>query len=318
VSPEAGSRDRQRLARAALTWLAEPRDPHLAGLLGMCEPDEVLAAIRGGRLPAQCRDDSPGRVPGTTQALRRWQLRLRDLPDDDTITAACRDGIRLLCPDDAEWPAGLDDLGQERPYALWLRGSGDLSYGSVGSVSVVGSRAATGYGAYVGGELAAGLAGHGWQIVSGGAYGIDAAAHRGALAAGGRTVALLACGVDRPYPAGHDSLFASIAVGGLVASEWPPGSRPTRLRFLIRNSAIAALTQGTVVVEAGQRSGALNTARHAARLGRPLMAVPGPVTSAQSAGCHQIIRDLGAALVTSTADILNVLSGTPEPDQAGR
>jgi len=143
--------------------------------------------------------------------------------------------------------------------------------------------------------------------VSGGAYGIDAAAHRGALAAGAITIAVLACGVDHPYPAGHADLFADVAAQGLVVSEWPPGRHPARLRFLVRNRTIAALTCGTVVVEAGERSGALNTARHAAELGRPLMAVPGPVTSAQSAGCHRIIREWDATCVTCAADIIEMV-----------
>jgi DNA processing protein len=173
---------------------------------------------------------------------------------------------------------------------------------------MVGSRAATGYGAHVAGEIAADLAERGWAIVSGGAYGVDAAAHRGALAAGGTTIAVLACGVDYAYPAGHADLFADIAARGLVISEWPPGRHPARFRFLVRNRTIAALACGTVVVEAGERSGALNTARHAAQLGKPLMAVPGPVTSAQSAGCHRIIRDWGATCVTRADDIIEMLS----------
>jgi DNA processing protein len=178
----------------------------------------------------------------------------------------------------------------------------------------VGSRAATSYGGHMAGELAADLGERGWAVVSGGAYGIDAAAHRGALAAKGVTIAILACGVDYPYPAGHADLFAAIAAQGLVASEWPPGCRPARTRFLIRNRVIAALAGGTVIVEAGERSGALNTARHAADLGKPLMAVPGPVTSAQSAGCHQIIREWGATCVTRAAEIIELLSPLSVPD----
>src|SRR5690349_24006519 len=191
---------------------------------------------------------------------------------------------------------------------------------------MVGSRAATSYGGHVAGEIAADLGERGWAVVSGGAYGIDAAAHRGALAAEGVTIAVLACGVDYPYPAGHADLFAAICAQGLVVSEWAPGSRPARTRFLTRNRVIAALACGTVIVEAGERSGALNTARHAANLGKPLMAVPGPVTSAQSAGCHRIIRDWGASCVTRAADVIELLSplGTPDalapgdPDRAWR
>jgi DNA processing protein len=166
----------------------------------------------------------------------------------------------------------------------------------------------------VAGEIAADLGERGWTVVSGGAYGIDAAAHRGALAAEAVTIAVLACGVDYPYPAGHADLFAAIAGQGLVISEWPPGRHPARTRFLVRNRVIAALGCGTVIVEAGERSGALNTARHAATLGKPLMAVPGPVTSAQSAGCHRIIRDWGASCVTRAADIIELLSPLSVPD----
>ena len=146
--------------------------------------------------------------------------------------------------------------------------------------------------------MAAALAERGWTVVSGGAYGIDGCAHRGALAADGVTIAVLACGVDHVYPPGHQDLLASVAAQGVLVSEWPPGRPPSKLRFLIRNRVIGALTRGTVVVEAGLRSGALNTARHARDLRRPVMAVPGPVTSEVSAGCHKIIREWGAVCVT--------------------
>jgi DNA processing protein len=145
-------------------------------------------------------------------------------------------------------------------------------------------------------------------VVSGGAFGVDAAAHRGALGADGVTVAVLACGVDTPYPAAHAELFDAIAAQGVIVSEWPPGRHVTRLRFLVRNRVIAALATGTLVVEAGQRSGAVNTARHARDLHRRLMAVPGPVTSDLSAGCHQIVREWQGVLVTSAAEVIEHLS----------
>ena len=307
-------------ARAALTYLAEPGDPALGALLEICEPAEVLAAIRAGLLPGigpGC-GDRPASRKALERALECWRARLPGLPDDAGLAGAYRDGIRLVCPGDPEWPAGLDELGPARPYALWLRGSADLRAGCLRSVAMVGCRAASGYGAHVAGEIAADLGEQGWMIVSGGAYGIDAAAHRGALTTGASTVAVLACGVDYPYPVGHADLFAAIAGQGLVISEWPPGRHPARLRFLIRNRVIAALACGTVIVEAAERSGALNTARHAADLGRPLMAVPGPVTSAESAGCHRIIREWGATLVTRAADVIEMLSplgtaGRPVP-----
>jgi len=310
AAPRAARIGEQSLARAALTYLAEPGDPALGALLAICEPAEVLAAIKADVLPATgpgC-GDSPASRKALGHALGGWRARLPALPGDAGIAAACRDGIRLLCPGDPQWPERLDELGQARPYALWLRGRADLPSACLRSVSMVGSRAATGYGAHVAGEIAADLGEAGWTIVSGGAYGIDAAAHRGARATRAITIAVLACGVDYPYPAGHADLFADIAAAGLVVSEWPPGRHPARLRFLTRNRVIAALTCGTVIVEAGERSGALNTARHAADLGRPLMAVPGPVTSPQSAGCHKIIRDWGASCVTCAADIIEMLT----------
>src|SRR6185437_911026 len=211
---------------------------------------------------------SPGAA--ATRAMRRWQVRLAEVPPPDEVAGFCRDGIRIVCPGDPEWPAQLSDLGDAQPYALWLRGSADLRFNCLRSVAIVGSRAATAYGSYVASEFAASVAARGWAVISGGAYGVDAAAHRGALAADGVTVAVLACGVDVPYPAGHADLLDAIAAQGLIASEWPPGRTATRLRFLVRNRVIAALAAGTVVVEAGQRSGALNSARHARDLGRPL------------------------------------------------
>jgi len=298
------------LARAAFTYLAEPADPALGALLGICEPEEILAAIKADMLPGTgpgC-GDRPASRAALERALARWRMRLPILPGDADLAAACRDGVRLVCPGDPEWPTALDQLGPARPYALWLRGPADLRLRCRRSVSVVGSRAATGYGGHLAGEIAADLSERGWAVVSGGAYGVDAAAHRGALATKGVTIAVLACGVNFPYPAGHAELFAAIAADGLVVSEWPPGQHPARMRFLIRNRVIAALTCGTVIVEAGERSGALNTARHAAELGKPLMAVPGPVTSAQSAGCHRIIREWGACCVTCAADVIELVS----------
>jgi DNA processing protein len=312
TSDEARRRsDEQRLARGALSYLAEPGDQALGALLEAYEPAEVLAAIKVGRLPADVDSRLDGinaiaaRRAVLARALGRWRLRLPRLPGD--LADVCGDEIRLVYPSDPEWPGQLDQLAAARPYVLWVRGRGDLRSGLSSSVSIVGSRAATGYGAHVAGEIAGDLAERGWTIVSGGAYGIDAAAHRGALNARGTTIAVLACGVDFAYPAGHADLFAAIVGDGLLVSEWPPGSRPTRLRFLIRNRVIATLSGGTVIVEAGRRSGALSTARHAAELNRPLMAVPGPVTSDQSAGCHQIIREWGATLVTCAAHVMDML-----------
>jgi DNA processing protein len=294
---------RQRGARAHLTYLAEPADTMLGALLRGNEPAAVVAAIMAGRLPSRVK--RPDRDKGAlTRALRRWAARVPETPAEPDLEAWQRQGIRLVCPGDPEWPSQLEVLGDAAPYALWLRGSADLRFGCLSSVSIVGSRAATAYGSYVATEMAAALGEREWVVVSGGAYGIDSAAHRGALAAEGLTIAVLASGVDRPYPAGHAELFDAIIGQGILLSEWPPGRTPTRHGFLVRNRVIAALTRGTVVVEAGLRSGALSTARHARDLCRPLMAVPGPVTSEGSRGCHEIIRNWGAVCVTGAADVL--------------
>ena len=209
----------------------------------------------------------------------------------------------------------LGDLGDHAPLALWLRG--DAAALSGAGVAIVGARASSSYGEHVATELASELAGEGWTIVSGGAYGIDGTAHRAALRAGGITVAVLAGGIDRAYPAGHAQLFDRIAASGALVSEVACGGAPTRWRFLERNRIIGALADATVVVEAGWRSGSLNTAGHAAALGRPLGAVPGPVTSAASAGCHRLLREYDARCVTSAADVRELLGGAAAPAPTG-
>ena len=296
------SADQQRIARATLTYLAEPADPVICGLLRMLRPTELLACVRSGTIPASATD-IPGGAVAARSALARCRGQLANVPADAGLAGFARRGIRLVCPGDADWPVQLDDLGATRPYALWVRGTIELRSCWQRAVAIVGSRAATAYGAHIATQIAASLSGQGWTIVSGAAYGIDAAAHQGALVAGGGTVAVLACGVDHAYPRGHVDLLASIAAHGAVISEYPPGQLPQRHRFLARNRLITALTAGTVVVEAGLRSGALNTARHARELGRPVMAVPGPVTSSASGGCHQLIRDGQATCITCAADV---------------
>lgn len=221
-------------------------------------------------------------------------------------------GRRLLVPGDAGWPVGVDDLGDHAPIALWVRGDPALPDRLGRSIAIVGARAATGYGEHVTIDAASGLVDRGFTVVSGAAYGIDGAAHRAALASGGATVAFLAGGVDRFYPSGHETLLTRIVDRGAVVSEVPPGTAPTKWRFLQRNRLIAASSAATVVVEAGWRSGSLNTAGHAAALGRPLGAVPGPVTSSASAGCHRLIREYDAVCVTNAGDMA-ALVGDPEP-----
>jgi DNA processing protein len=308
--PHDGTLTEESYARAALTYLAEPADHWLNGLISAHGATRTLEAIRSGRLPEPSADfPIPPFILRTLQrSLERWRVRLDELPTPGEVIAFGRSGIRLICPGDPEWPEQLADLGLEQPYALWLRGTADLRFNCLRAVAVVGSRAATAYGSYVAAELAASVAARGWTVVSGAAFGVDASAHRGALGADGVTVAVLACGVDVPYPVGHAELLESVAAQGVIVSEWPPGRTVSRLRFLVRNRVIAALATGTLVVEAGERSGAVNTARHARDLGRRLMAVPGPVTSDQSAGCHRIIRDWQGTLVTTATEVIEHLS----------
>jgi DNA processing protein len=240
--------------------------------------------------------------------------RLASTAPERDLDRAERLGIRFVIPGDDEWPAQVDQLMTTEtlddrggpPLGLWVKGPmrlGELDT----SVAVVGSRSATTYGTTVAGEIGALVARAGYTVVSGAAFGIDQAAHRGALAAGGRTVAVLACGVDRAYPAAHRAMLEHLGETTAVVSELAPGRSPTRLRFLSRNRIIAALARGTVVVEAAVRSGALNTAGWAARLHRPLMGVPGPVNSAQSEGVHQLVRKGAAALVTRGEEVLELV-----------
>jgi DNA processing protein len=312
-------------ARAALTYLAEPTDRWLGQLLRVHGAVATLDAIKSGQPLTTMGLAGVAAAQGTGSALprgrareavksamERWRTRLPELPPPEQVLAFRESGIRLVCPGDPEWPGQLADLGDDQPYALWLRGSADLRFSCLRSVAIVGSRAATAYGSYVAAEFAASVAARGLAVVSGGAFGIDAAAHRGALGADGVTVAVLACGVDTAYPTAHTELFDAIAAQGVLVSEWPPGRHVSRLRFLVRNRVIAALSTGTLVVEASQRSGAVNTARHARDLRRRLMAVPGPVTSDLSAGCHQVIREWAGTLVTSAAEVVEHLSPVGE------
>ncbi|MEV0124592.1 DNA-processing protein DprA [Streptomyces sp. NPDC050703] len=300
--------DEERLARAALTRVLEPGDTVGGRWLREHGPVDVLRSLR---------EDEP--LPGVS--ARRWEgLRSRAAePRPERDLSVARDvGARFVCPGDTEWPSPLDDLGDGRPVGLWVRGRPSLRIWALRSVAVVGSRACTEYGAHMAAVLGAGLAERGWIVVSGGAYGVDGAAHRGALGAGGATVAVLACGVDRPYPRGHAQLIERIAEQGLVVGELPPGDHPTPNRFILRNRVIAALTRGTVVVEAAYRSGALATARSAQELGRFTMGVPGPVTSGLSGGVHELLRGSGV-LVTDAAEVVELVGDMGElaPERRG-
>ncbi|MGP4017868.1 DNA-processing protein DprA [Saccharopolyspora sp. 5N708] len=292
------------LARAFLVAVAEPPAPALAGFVAEHGPCRAVGIIQ--------KDKAPPEVTAEVEARREH------ISGEKLLVEAESASVRLIVPEDPEWPCeafaslsgarSVDLPGMAEPIALWVRGKAALAEAMRQTVAVVGARAASGYGEHVAAEFGHGLAGAGFTVASGAAYGIDGAAHRGALAAGGLTVAFLACGVDIDYPAGHSRLLRAIAEQGAVVSEYPLGTPPRKHRFLVRNRLIAAAGRATVVVEAGARSGAANTANTADALGRPVLAVPGPVTSKNSVGCHGMVRSGQAVLVTRTEEILEALS----------
>ena len=310
-----------RMARAGLLRCAEPQSPGLAAWVAGVGPMSAWEAVCSGRVPRPLVKTVGARTVG----LDGPGLQRRALED---LAWAAELGARLVVPEDVEWPtatmAGFE-LAEEliAPLGLYVRGR-PLPASQYGSVTVIGSRDATGYGKRIAADLGYCLASAGRTVVSGAAFGIDVAAHRAALAAGpagaaeSPTVAVLSCGLDRPYPKEHADVLEQIAAAGSVVSEYPPGTTPARHRFLVRNRLIAALGEATVVVEAGPRSGSTATVHAAQRLNRLVMAVPGPVTSLLSRGCHQLIAHDGAVLVTGADDVLALLSGAttgaPAPD----
>jgi len=298
VTASSSTPDADRLARVALARITEPGHVRLLDLVS----DSGAETVHAGLL------EHPDVGP-----------RLAAVEPERELAAAARSGLRFVVPGDDEWPPVLDDLRtaepvQERggvPIGLWVRGPVRLDEVG-GSLAVVGARNASTYGTDLAADLAATVGQAGRAIVSGAAFGIDFAAHRGAVAVGVPTVAVLACGADRAYPVAHEQLISHIASEGAVVSETVPGGAPMRVRFLSRNRIIAALSAGTVVVEAALRSGALNTANWAGRLNRTVMGMPGPVTSAHSAGVHQLIRTGAATLVTSGEEALELLGASGE------
>lgn len=301
----------QRTARAALTRILEPGDETTGRWLREMGPEALWHTLSGDDA-----DLPTGASPAKIAGLRLRATRAHPTSDLDAVTAL---GGRFICPGDDEWPGQLDDLGDARPIGLWVRGTANLRLWALRSVAVVGARACTEYGAHLAATLGAGLADRGWTVVSGAAYGVDGAAHRGTLAADGATIAVMASGVDHPYPRGHTELIGRIAGQGLVVAELPPGDHPTRSRFIQRNRVIAALTRGTVVVEAELRSGSLVTARRAQTLGRFTMGMPGPVTSGLSAGVHQLLRG-EAAVVTDADEVIELVGsiGDLAPERQGQ
>ncbi|RSO04941.1 DNA-protecting protein DprA [Streptomyces sp. WAC 06783] len=305
--------EEERKARAALTRIVEPGDETVGRWLRRTTPVQLVQSLVGEReMPTGVSEE---KFEGLR--LRATRLDVVNKPAEDLAAVAALGG-RFVCPGDDEWPQQLEDLEDGRPIGLWVRGRANLRLWALRSVAVVGSRACTEYGAHMAATLGASLADRGWTVVSGAAYGVDGAAHRGALAAEGATAAVLASGVDHAYPRGHTELIGRVAEQGLVIAELPPGDHPTRSRFILRNRLIAALTRGTVVVEAELRSGSLVTARRAAGLGRFTMGVPGPVTSGLSAGVHQLLRS-EAVVVTNAAEIIELVGsiGDLAPVQRG-
>jgi DNA processing protein len=294
--------DDELTARAAWSRLTEPGDAAAETFVRRESATAALGhVLRGG---------------GAGLAVAaRWRSRLPGLDPTRDLAALAAAGGRLVVPGSPEWSPRLDELAVP-PFCLWVRGPLRLGGAAARAAAIVGARASTEYGEGLAARFAHRCAERDVAVVSGAAYGIDAAAHLGALAGGGGTVAVLASGVDRPYPRGNAPLLDRIAAEGLVVSEVPPGSSPTRSRFVHRNRLIAALADATVVVEAGLRSGASITATEAGRLNRPVGAVPGPVTSPASAGCHRLLRS-GCVCVTSGDELVELVDpvGTALPDR---
>ncbi|MGX1160626.1 DNA processing protein [Arthrobacter sp. SLBN-100] len=325
--------DTERLSRAALARLMEPQDAAGLALVQVCGAVDALRIATGQvaagaelerEITSLLADSGSASWSGMTASLKRWQPRIPDLAPERDLATMARLGGRLIIPSDELWPVQLADLGIQEPICLWWRGQEQPLPGADKCIALVGSRDSTSYGASVTGDIAYSLAQRGLTVVSGGAYGIDAHAHRAALAGASAavpTIAVMAGGVDRFYPSGNEDLLRAVCNQGAVIAEVPPGSAPTRYRFLQRNRLIAAMSAVTVVVEARWRSGALNTAHHAESLGRAVGAVPGSVHSANSAGCHRLLRDGGAVCVTDAAEVAELAgpsgAGLPEPRQTG-
>jgi DNA processing protein len=313
---DAWTEERQRQgddlwAWVALAALVEPGNRELGMLVRRIGVRHAIELICSGGVSSTLAGTAGVRLGGTATPAGVRALGERLIERSDRL------GVRIVFPGSPDWPHRVNDLNRisrdtgapvdrdtDAPLCLWVRGAHSVAEMLDRSVAIVGARAATDYGVHVTGDLAHGMAERDWTIVSGGALGVDAAAHRAALAAGGRTVAVLACGIDRPYPLANTGLLERIGDEGLLISEWPPGAPPYRVRFLIRNRVIAAASSATLMVEAAHRSGARQTLHRATHLGRPALVVPGPVTSAMSVGCHEELRREGIRLVASVAHVL--------------
>ncbi|GAA4195160.1 DNA-processing protein DprA [Gryllotalpicola kribbensis] len=334
LRPGRASDDAELTARVIWSALAEPGDGVAGRLiddLGAADAIELVYRDEPFASPSALRHEATavatavhaaysvrGLEPpaGVRAGFLRWQPRMSPMFIRSVFAMAAASGTELLVPDDPQWSAGFAGLGDHAPLLLWGLGNVELLAGYGTSAAMVGTRAATGYGTHVATELSAGLAERGWTVVSGGAYGIDAASHRAALATHGNTVAVMAGGLNSFYPIGNSELIARVAREGLVVAEVPFGTPPTPFRFLARNRMIAAMASAVVVVEAGARSGSINTANHASDIGRPIGAVPGPITSPSSVGCHRLLKEGRAEVVEGVDDIIRIAHGEidePEP-----
>lgn len=289
----------ERTARVMLACASEPGDSVTGRLLQSFGAAET---VRLGSIP-------PSEDAAAWTEVDHWRARVGPRLSVDRAQSAIRTaeeiGAHLLTPVDDAWPSDFQLLGVEEPVALWVKG--DPAHLNATAISVLGARAATSYGSYVATELASDAVGDGLVVVSTGSYGIAGAAHRAAIMNGGATVVALAGGIDRPYPMGHSQLFEQVAMSGALVSEAAPGAAPTKHRFQQRGRLIAALSSAVVVAEAGYRSGALQHAVRAAEFGRPVGAIPGPVTSATSAGCHRLLGEGTGRVVTNFQDVAEML-----------
>ena len=294
----------ERAARIILAVASEPSDAVTGRMIRAVGATEAVARAVADEVPAGPDGDT-------------WQRRLTPRIDvtqaQRVIAETERHGMQVLIPGDADWPASVNALGDHAPVALWAKGDTALLAGPMWDrLTITGARASTGYGEHITTDLVQSAVSDARTVLSGGAYGIDGAAHRAALTFGGSTIAVLAGGLDRPYPAGHTELLGRVADDGLLVSELPPGAAPTKWRFLQRGRLLAALSGTVLIAEAGYRSGSLHTAARAIELGRPVGAIPGPLTSAASAGCHRLMRDGLGSIITGYDDVRELLHGVRE------
>lgn len=317
----------ESFSRAVWTMITEPGDTFASALLNTLGARRALEAeltnmssakylsqLRNLTLDSKIEERFTDFSKLLTDARERWQPRLKLNAVEQMLRVARQTKAKLFVPSDAVWPEALNDLGLGAPHALWVRGNPEAMTLNSKSIAIVGSRMATSYGEWATSEITALACAQGISIISGGAYGIDAIAHRAALVNCGNTVSVMAGGVDRLYPSGNAELLTRVIEHGAVISEQAPGSNPTKWRFLQRNRLIAALGDATVIIEAGKRSGAINTAHHAETLSRPIGVAPGPMNSPASIGCLNLIKEDPARILISAQDAVNLVTGESEPE----